>query len=86
MRERLPFTYTATFPFFGPAVNHMANDLPLTEKDNAAPVVDVDHTEPPYATLVAAFFQGAATVIAFADVEVIAPAMRIATTANARLE
>ena len=47
MRERLPFTYTATLPFFGPAVNHIANDLPFTVKDNAAPVVDVDHTVPP---------------------------------------
>jgi hypothetical protein len=47
MRERLPFTYTATLPFFGPAVNHMANDFPLTVNDKAAPVVDVDHTVPP---------------------------------------
>ena len=84
MRERFPFTYTATLPFFGPAVNHMANDLPFTVKDNAAPVVDVDQTVPPYATLMGAFFHGADTLTALADDEVIAPAMRIATTANAR--
>ena len=86
MRERFPFTYTATLPFFGPAVNHMAKDLPFTVKDNAAPVVDVDHTVPPYATLMGAFVHGAETVIACAEVEVMAPAMRSATTASARFE
>jgi hypothetical protein len=86
MRERFPFTYTATLPFFGPAVNHMAKDLPFTVKDNAAPVVEVVQTLPPYATLTGASFHGAETVIACADVEVTAPAMTIATTANARFE
>ena len=86
MRERFPFTYTATLPFFGPAVNHMANDLPFTVKANAAPVVDVDQTVPPYATLMGAFFHGADTLIAFADDEVSAPARSIAAIASARFE
>ena len=86
MRERFPFTYTATLPFFGPAVNHMAKDLPFTVKDNAAPVVEVDQTVPPNATLMGAFTQGAETVIALAEEEVTAPAITIATTASARFE
>jgi hypothetical protein len=84
IRERLPFTYTAILPFFGPAVNHIANDFPFTLKDNAAPVVEVDHTVPPYATLIGAFTHGVETEIAFTDVDVVAPAMRIAATASTR--
>ena len=85
MRERFPFTYTATLPFFGPAVNHMAKDLPFTVKDNAAPVVEVVQTLPPYATLTGAFFHGADTLIAFAEDEVSTPARSTAATASARL-
>ena len=86
MRERFPLTYTATLPFFGPAVNHIANDLPLTVNDNAAPVVEVDHTVPPYATLIEDFFHGAATLTALAD-DVTSPlATRTAATASVRLE
>ena len=65
-------------------MNHMAKDLPFTVKDNAAPVVEVVQTVPPYATLMGAFFHGASTVKASADVEVITPARRTATTASAR--
>ena len=86
MRERLPFTYTATLPFFGPAVNHMANDLPFTVKDNAAPVVEVDHTVPPYATLMGAFFHGADTLIALAEDETSTPVRSTETITSARFE
>jgi hypothetical protein len=47
MRDRLPFMKTAARPFLGPAVNHIANDLPLTVKDKAAPVDVVAHTDRP---------------------------------------
>ena len=74
MRDRLPFTYTATLPFLGPAVNHMAKDFPLTVNVRAAPVVDVVHTLAPKAILAGAFFHGVDTLAAFTEVVVIAPA------------
>ena len=86
MRDRLPLTYTATLPFFGPAVNHMANDLPLTVKVRAAPVVDVAQTLAPKAFLVGACFHGADTLTALTEVVVIVPPISTATTARARFE
>ncbi len=86
MRDRLPFTYTATLPFLGPAVNHMANDLPLTVNVRAAPVVDVVHTLEPKAILAGAFFHGVDTLAAFTEVVVTAPTSNNATTARARFE
>ena len=50
MRDRLPFMKTAARPFLGPAVNHIATDLPLTVNDSAAPVDVVAHTDFPCAT------------------------------------
>jgi hypothetical protein len=47
MRDRLPFMKTAARPFLGPAVNHIANDLPFTVNDKAAPVDVVAHTDRP---------------------------------------
>ncbi|MSO15935.1 MAG: hypothetical protein EXQ61_06425 [Ilumatobacteraceae bacterium] len=64
----------------------MANDLPFTVKDKAAPVVDVDHTVPPWATLIGACFHGAATLMAFADDVTTPLATKIATTASARFD
>jgi hypothetical protein len=47
MRDRFPLTKTAARPFLGPAVNHIANDLPFTVNDKAAPVDVVAHTDRP---------------------------------------
>ena len=63
----------------------MANDLPFTVKDKAAPVVDVDQTVPPYATFTGALTHGADTLIAFAEDEASTPARSTAATASARL-